>query len=95
MTDKLAPDSVFAPGDDVLMTESGGVTVLMSMDSGQFVELNDSGSAIWELTDGKRDLAAVAEALCERFDVSVEDCRLDVGEFYDRLRDEKLVRPAR
>ena len=67
MTDKPAPDSVFAPADDVLMTESGGVTVLMSMDSGQFVELNDSGSAIWELTDGKRDLAAVAEALCERF----------------------------
>ena len=40
-------------------------------------------------------LAAVAQALCERFDVSVEECRLDVGEFYDRLRDEKLVRPAR
>lgn len=92
MTTDIPGDRVFAQDDDVLMTESGGVTVLMSMDSGKFVELNGTGSAIWELTDGQRDVAEIAHALQGRFEVDPAECLDDVREFYARMRDEKLVR---
>lgn len=85
------PTAVPVRAEDVLATESQEVTVLMSMDTGKFVELNDSARAIWDLTDGETSVASVAERLVERFEVGRDQCLADVTRLYARLGEEGLV----
>ncbi len=84
---------VFAHAEDVLMSDSGDMKVLMSMESGQFVELNHTGRAIWELTDGKRSLAEIAAALQYSYDVPPDECADEVRDFFAGLAAENLVTP--
>lgn len=91
MGNQVDPTAVLACAEDVLATESQGVTVLMSMDSGKFVELNGSARAIWDLTDGKTSVAAVTDKLVEQFEVEREKCLDDVVCLYSRLAEEGLV----
>lgn len=91
MTAPLAPTAVPAKAEDVLATDSQDLTVLMSMDTGKFVELNATAREVWNLTDGRTSIAQVVERLGARFDVAPEECAADVVELYTRLREEGLV----
>jgi hypothetical protein len=82
---------IFAHADDVLMSDSGDMKVLMSMETGQFVELNGTGRAIWELTDGNRSLAQIAAALQDSYDVEPDECASEVQAFFAGLLTENLV----
>ena len=92
MSQQVDLDAVPQPVEDVLSTTSQGGSVLMSMDTGKFVELNDTARAIWDLTDGKASVAAVIAQLGEQFDVEPAQCRDEVLAAYARFRDENLVR---
>lgn len=91
MSQAIEPTSVPSRADDVLATDSQDVTVLMSMDTGKFVELNETAREVWELTDGETSVADIVERLAERFEVSREKCRADVTGLYARLCEEGLV----
>jgi len=83
---------VFARSDDVLMTDSGDMKVLMAIDTGQFVELNHIGRAIWDLTDGENSVAHIIAALQDRYAVQEQECTAHVQAFLGELLVEKLVR---
>lgn len=85
-------DNVLAHADNVLMTDSGDMKVLMSMDTGQFVELNHTGRAIWELLDGHRTLAQVVDELQRAYAVPRDECETEVSAFADGLLAENLVK---
>ncbi len=94
MTEILAPATVLQKTDDVLMTESEGVTVLMSMTTGNFIELNGSGAAIWEAIDGSQNQAAIIEHLQRTYQIGADQCAADVTEFSAQLLAEGLVQEA-
>lgn len=85
---------VFAPAEDVLMSDSGEMKVLMSMQQGHFVELNATGKAIWERLDGKASLAEIAAALQEIYEIPQDLCEAEVLQFVGNLRDQSLVEPV-
>lgn len=91
MSKQIAPTSVPARCEDVLATESQGTAVLMSMDTGKFVELNETAREVWELTDGARSVAQVVATMVERFDVGQETCEAQVLALYSQMHDEGLV----
>lgn len=68
-----------------------GDAVLLHLDSGQYHGLNATGSAIWELVDGNRDLRAIAGEL--QTDLSDAPCDLlsRVEGFLDELAERDLV----
>jgi hypothetical protein len=49
--------------------------------------LNPVAGRIWELLDGERDLAAVAETLCREFEVEAERAEADVRTFVGQLEE--------
>lgn len=91
MTEPLPPTAVPSKADGVLATDSHDLTVLMSMETGRFVELNATAREAWKLADGTVSIARIGEILAERFAVSPEQCASDVAELYAGLRDEGLV----
>jgi len=53
--------------------------------------LNPVGSRIWDLTDGKRSVAEIAEILTQEFDVSYETAIKDAIEFTGDLAEKKMM----
>jgi hypothetical protein len=53
--------------------------------------LNPVGSRIWDLTDGKRSIAEIAEILTQEFDVSYETAIRDAIEFTGDLAEKKMM----
>ena len=53
--------------------------------------LNSVGCRIWELTDGRKSIAEIAEILTEEFDVSYETALKDAIEFTGDLAEKKMM----
>ncbi len=74
---------VHAPG--VISRLMDGEAVLVHPAQGKVRVLNTVGARIWELADGSRDLAAVAEAIAAEYDVSLARALADVIAFCEDL----------
>lgn len=68
-----------------LETAIDGEAVLMKLDTGRFDALKDTGLLIWHAIDGRRDAAAIAALLTERYDTSQDACTADIETFLGEL----------
>ncbi|RIV85636.1 PqqD family protein [Aurantiacibacter zhengii] len=91
MSEVISSRTVPLPAKDVLSTEVSGAAVLMSMDSGKFIELNETGRDIWKLTDGSTSVSQIVDTLQEQYDVAHDHCLAEVVALYRKLHEEGLV----
>lgn len=68
-----------------------GDAVLLHLDSGQYHGLNQTGSAIWELVDGERDVGAITRALQDDYEAVPDDVVDLVQDFLQALDRRALV----
>ena len=65
--------------------------LVVDVKSGLLYPLNSVGARIWDLCDGKRDVAQIVSSLCAAFDAPESTVRADVLEFLGELRRERLL----
>jgi hypothetical protein len=68
----------------------GDEAVIMNLAGALVLGLNPTGALVWSLLE-ERDEPGLAEAVADRFEVSVETARCDVREFLALLRERGLV----
>jgi hypothetical protein len=78
-----------APG--VVSRESDGELVVVLPEQGKFVVLNDSGAEVFQSVDGQHSLAEISAALSERYDVPLEQTKIDVLALAQKLLDRGAV----
>lgn len=78
-----------APGIVWRLMDDGAV--LVSPDVGRVRVLNDVGTTIWTLIDGKSDLTHIEEALVQKYNVSRDRARQDLHAFLDDLVERDLI----
>lgn len=61
-----------------------GKAIVITIDSNQLHVLNDVGTRVWQLADG-RTLEAIVDAIVDEFDVDREQASLDVCRFAEQL----------
>ena len=71
----------------------GPEAVLVDVDSGTTLGLNETGSFIWKRL-GSLDEAEIASELATEYRIPVEDAVQDVCEFLDLLRSRGFVAPV-
>lgn len=76
-------------GETILVPVTGHVAALDAI-----YTLNEVGSFIWHLIDGRRSAQAIAEAVCAEYDVTLERAALDVDELLTALEWRGFSRPA-
>lgn len=74
-----------------ISVQAGNETVMMNVNSGDYVGLTETGSAIWDLIEVPRELDAICEALQDMFDVSAEICRAQVERFVASMQERGTV----
>ncbi|HEV3061116.1 MAG TPA: PqqD family protein [Vicinamibacterales bacterium] len=72
-------------GDRLAARKVGGEMVILSADDSSLFVLNEIGTAIWEAADGRTSLHAIAEGVCQAYDVDRETALRDVEAFVSDL----------
>ncbi len=81
--------------DGWLTAKVGDEAVMMSVDSGVYIGLNEVGARIWELIDQPCELDGLCAAIAEDFDITPEGCRPEVESFLADLEKRGAIsRPA-
>lgn len=75
----------------VLSQKLGAQTVLMHIQSGEYFELNATGSLILERLLAGASCAEVAALLSERYDVTAGQARADVDALLQQLHQRALI----
>lgn len=68
-----------------------GAVVIVDCPSGTYRVLNESGSFLWGLLDGRRGVPELAQALAEHYGVSADKALADAEAFVSSLRDRGMV----
>lgn len=74
-------NAIPAHAPDVISRLMDGEAVLVDPVRGKVRVLNPVGAAIWELADGQRDIAALAQAVAAEYDVPLAQAETDVSAF--------------
>jgi hypothetical protein len=76
--------------EQVVVTDLGDELVLMEPASGKMFSLNSSGRTLWRRLPATAE--ELAEALCEAFEVSLEEARVDSAAWLASLSKVGLVK---
>jgi hypothetical protein len=68
-----------------------GEAVILSLDTKVLRGLNDVGSRVWDLIDGRRTVSDIVDVIVEEFDVPRAQAAEDVEAFARQLLDKGLV----
>jgi hypothetical protein len=79
------------PSSHVAWHAVGGKAVLLQLESGKYFSLDTTGSRIWELCDGSRNVHEIILAISQEFGAELELVENDVGELLDELGRERLL----
>jgi len=82
---------------DLVTRDIAGETIIVPIksnvgDLNSIFTLNEIGTMIWGLIDGKRSVSEIAEAICKTYEVKPEDAEKDILEFLDALKESGLLR---
>ena len=77
--------------DRVLTQQAAGAMILLSLHSGQYYELNDVGSCVWELCDGTKRVDEVIGLVCDMYAASADAIQTDVMTLLQELVEEELL----
>jgi hypothetical protein len=85
---------VWIRSDDWVGSEIDDSYVMVNIDSGTYVALNPTATAVWEVLETLADQATIERTMCESFAVSPEDCHRSVTALLGQMQDLRLVSPA-
>jgi hypothetical protein len=95
---QLNINSVCAPSKDIVAREIGGDLLIIPLVAGigdaedELFTLNETGKAIWDRLDGRRELKAVAEELAIEYQGDLDQITKDVlGLVAELVRRKMLV----
>jgi len=81
---------------DLVTRNISGETIIVPVeghvgDLDSIYTLNEVGSVIWELLDGRTSIEQIVAAVCSRYEVAPEEARRDVTELIDSLEKAGLI----
>ena len=65
--------------------------MMLNVDQGAYYSLDPIAAEIWSLLEQPMQVEALADQLQKRYSVSAEQCRADVLEFLEKLRENGMI----
>ena len=74
-----------------LASELGNETVMMNMQSGDYLGLNEVSTDIWKLLQQPRTTEDIIESLLAIYEVSKEDCETQTLACLNKMLEQKMI----
>jgi hypothetical protein len=96
---RLQDHQVYRKKADVVLRHVAGEVLLVPIrgqlaDMDRIYILNETGERVWELLDGARPVSALAQAICEHYDVTLSEALQDVKALVEDLAAAGLLEQA-
>jgi len=93
-------DLIFSKKDDFVTREIAGETIIVPIrkqagDLESIYTLNEVGTVIWGMIDGKTKVSKIIEAIHQDYTTSPEDAAKDVSEFLQSLKEAGLIQSSK
>ncbi len=77
--------------EGLLISELGNELVMMDIDNGNYIGLNETGKVIWELIGEPVKVEDLVEQLLQRYQTTKEECSADTIEYLNRMEAQKII----
>jgi len=97
LENKIDLDTIYIPSEDVVAREIEGELIIVPIGAGigdmedELYTLNDTGKAIWNKLDAKKNLKKVVEELSQEFESSSDKMEKDVIGFVKELLKRRML----
>ena len=78
--------------EGLISAEVGEETVIMSLHSGYFYQLNRIASLLWKLLETPAELSYLCDRMQARFEIEKDTCLRDIAEFLLAMRNQGILR---
>lgn len=87
----LTKDTLVIKAESLLTSEMDDGLVMMSIENSSYYSMDKIGKSIWEAFDVSANIEEICKIMCERYEVSQEECLNDVTTYIDTLQKAGLV----
>ena len=87
----ITQNTIIAQTKELVSSDLDGETVLLSIETGKYYNMDPIGSRIWELIKDPMSVSQLIEILLDEFNVDREQCEKEVLVFLDRLAGDHLI----
>ncbi len=87
-------DTIWQRATDWVGTEVEDSFVMINLETGTYLTLNRTASAVWNVLETPQSQSAIERQLLDRFDVPAEECSAAVTTLLDQMRGHKLASPV-
>jgi hypothetical protein len=100
MSVKADLGAAYLPSEDIVVREIEGELIIVPLTSGigdmedELFTLNETGRAIWEKLDGKKDLGDIVGELSTEYEATPGEIERDVIGLVEELLRRKILVPA-
>jgi hypothetical protein len=94
---KIRMDMVFSHSSDVVSREIDGALIIVPLTSGvgdmedDLFSMNESGTEIWNMLDGKKTLQEIIEALAQQYRAEQGEIEQDVAGIVTELLKRRMI----
>jgi len=88
----LASNTVLTKNEEkFLASDLGDEMVMMDLESGNYIGLNEVGKDIWLHITGETTVSELIAKLVEEYEVTAEECEKDVMEYLEGMLEKRMV----
>lgn len=87
----LPLDTIMSKNTKVPWRIIEGEAVLVKVDSGEVIHLNEVAAEIWRIIDGKKSISEIIDHIHDHFEVGREQAKKDTLEFFQSLSEKNLI----
>ena len=91
---KLTAQSLVTRSPEQVSADLDGKTVLLSVENGEYYNMNAVGSRIWSLLEKPITVAELVAQLTAEFEIDAEKCQREALTFLEQLSKNKLLHIA-
>ena len=87
----ISTESIVSQIEDIVTSDIDDEKVMMSVEKGQYYNLDPVGSRVWELIDKPIKVSELIDALLLKYDVDRETCERDVLAFLEEIHEDGIL----
>jgi hypothetical protein len=87
----ISPNTIVAQTKELVSSDLDGETVLLSIETGKYYNMDPIGSRIWELIKDPMSVSQLIDILLDEFNVDREQCEKEVLAFLNKLAEDHLI----
>jgi hypothetical protein len=77
--------------EGLLVSELGKEVVMMDIDNGNYIGLNETGKVIWDMIEEPMKVGDLIEQLTQKYDIAKDECSADTLECLNKMEEQKLI----